>query len=226
MLLKSDDQRTGIDIFSWKDEGLRDDNESTTRKTARAMETTKELSVIRLALPRRRRRPRQSHGMARKFRNWMPKHAGESCERVERQATIRQQRIELSRQCQCCFISILDKTSHPAAKNRVSISMHMLGAVDPVSRLMSVKNSQSNQHTTRSSQSLSDMEKMFPSLSPSRKFIGLSDGCLRTAKPKTQNIDMALVGDRHGHVSERVNDFAKTPCDLVKLYSGCSEPEC
>ena len=50
--------------------------------------------------------------------------------------------------------------------DRVSISMHVLIAVDPVSRLMSVKNSQSDRHTMRKLQTPSEMEKMVPPLSP------------------------------------------------------------
>lgn len=45
----------------------------------------------------------------------------------------------------------------------------------------------------------------------------------KTGKTRCQESDSTI--DMDG-VSERVNDLAKTPCDLVKLYSGCSEPEC
>jgi len=44
--------------------------------------------------------------------------------------------------------------------------MHVLIAVDPVSRLMSVKNSQSDRHTIEKLQTPSEMEKMVPPLSP------------------------------------------------------------
>jgi len=93
----------------------------------------------------------------------------------ERQAAIRHQQCIEKSSCQCCFISILEETHHSAAVNRVSISMHVLIAVDPVSRLMSVKNSQSDRHTMRKLQTPSEMEKMVPPLLPRYRHGGLLD---------------------------------------------------
>jgi hypothetical protein len=69
-------------------------------------------------------------------------------------------------------------------------------------------------------QSPSEMRVTASSLSPRSKYILQLDGCVREARPESRDVDNPIRRLSWTRVSGRVNEFAKAPCDLVKLYSG------